>query len=159
MKKLIIVLVLVINLMFFGNTVSAEMIYDKVICKTDSFTNKTSCTYNTQNIKDFAGAEVGSYSLNSRYLLMLINQPENWELLRQSRIILFKIDGVLHKKKYKLDTRIGNGYVLEFVQILLSKDFISLIASSKECKIRVGCCKETFINQKFKDGIKELLTK
>lgn len=158
MKKILIAMLVVISLMF-GGILNAGIIYDKVICKTDSFTDKITCSYSTKNITNFSGLALNVYIDGSKCNFMLINVSEDWELMRQNRIILFKIDGVLHRKKYKLDTRIGSGYVMEFVQITLDKEFVFLIANSKECKIRVGHSKETFINQECKDKIKELLNK
>ena len=100
------------------------------------------------------------------YGLTFNNKSKNGELLnQQNNLIYFKIDGKLHKFKYELMTRSRQktrsrpGYVVEYVQLYLKKDFVILIANSKETLIRIDCCIDTSINQKYKDGMKEILSK
>lgn len=157
MKKIIIITVLFITSLLAGTCLanSDNRVFDKVECRTDSFTNVTSHVYRTGHIKNFDISY--AYIIKGEGALTFHQYPEEWDLLTQSRSILFKIDGVLYTKEYDLLTSIGNGYVSEFVSVLLDREFLALIAESKECKIRLGCCKETFINQQYKDGIADLI--
>lgn len=164
MKKIIVVAMLVFSLVFVVN-INAEIIYDKVITEYDSFQEETTYTYHTKDIKNlfassFFRSNTRNVTPNNHYGIFFVNKSKNWELLnQQSRNIYFKIDGKLHKFKYRLKTSIRKGYVLEFVRVPLEKDFVIFIANSKETLIRIGCCKDTSINQKYKIGMKEILSK
>jgi hypothetical protein len=170
MKRLIVVAMLVFSLVFAVN-LNAELIYDKVITKYKSYDKKTIYTYRTKDIKNLYASSFIRWSTPNEtptnlYGLTFDNKTKNGELRnQQSNLISFKIDGKLYKYEYGLmtssreKTRSRKGYVKENVYLYLKKDFAILIANSKETLIRIGCCKDTSINQKFKDGIKEILSK
>lgn len=153
MKKLVLVVIVMTMLIsLFG------IEYDKVVCDIDSFTGEIRYNYTTNDIDVFKASYVFINPDGSIYLTFMY-QSENWKLLGESKKVLFLIDGELYEKKFILDTSVNTGYVLEFATIITNKKFILLIVNSKECKVRVGHSLETVINQKYKNGMKELLTK
>ena len=138
-------------------TVQAGIVFDKVITKTDKFTQQTHKEFITKSILNLDYVSI--YSISPNFVSISFDKtPKSWDWLKQSsRTIYILVDGNLIKKKYRLKTDVWSSCVLESARITLTIDEALKISNAKVVEIKIGCCDEIKINQQFKDALKTII--
>jgi len=157
MKTLRMLLIAVI-LVVMVNLIGLEVKFDVVCHEIDEFTGASNYIYSTKDINGYMSSFILSMSDDNDVMLTFVNKQDTWELLGESTIAYFLIDGSRYKKTWAMmDTSAESKYVIEFATVFIDKDFLKIIADSKECKVRLGTMKITYISQSYKDGMREFL--